>query len=67
MLDEVTEECGSWRPKRHMVDVTVQGLIQSEDELRHATKISIPRSAEYLEPPLRVSEVGHKSRAALSV
>src|ERR687889_450095 len=37
LLDEVAEERGAWR-KRHMVDVTVQGLVHSKDELRHATK-----------------------------
>src|SRR5512138_382988 len=34
LLDEVAEERGAWR-KRHMVDVTVQGLVHSEHELSH--------------------------------
>ena len=37
LLDEVAEERGAWR-KRHMVDVAVQRLVHSEDELRHAAK-----------------------------
>jgi hypothetical protein len=40
----VTKERGTCR-KLHVVDVAVQGLVQSEDELRHATK-SIPGSSE---------------------
>src|SRR5262249_52342909 len=43
--DEVPKEHGAWR-KFLVVDVPVQGLVQSEDELRHATKISIPGSSE---------------------
>src|SRR5512144_882480 len=42
LLDEVAEERGAWR-KRHMVDVTVQGLVHSEHELSHIT--SFPHAA----------------------
>ncbi len=35
-LDEMAEEDGPWR-KAHMVDVTVQRLVHSKDELRHAS------------------------------
>jgi hypothetical protein len=34
LLDEVAEERGAGR-KRHMVDVTVQGLVHSEYEFSH--------------------------------
>ena len=37
LLDEVTEKHGAWR-KRHVVDVAVQGLVHSKDELGHAAK-----------------------------
>ena len=37
MLYEVTKERGAW-PHFQVVDVAVQGLRQSEDELRHAAK-----------------------------
>ena len=37
LLDEVTEEHGVW-PHFLVVDVAVQGLVHSEDELRHAAK-----------------------------
>src|SRR4029453_12450878 len=36
LLDEVTEERGAWR-KRHVVDIAVQGLVHSEDELCHSS------------------------------
>ena len=38
VLYEVTKERGAWRPKFQVVDVAVQGLLQSEDEFRHACK-----------------------------
>jgi hypothetical protein len=37
VLYEVMKERGAW-PHFQMVDVAVQGLRQSEDELRHAAK-----------------------------
>jgi hypothetical protein len=37
LLDEVAEERGAWR-KRHMVDIAVQGLVHSKDDLCHAAK-----------------------------
>jgi len=37
LLNEVTKERGAWR-KRHVVDVAVQRLVHSKDELRHPTK-----------------------------
>jgi hypothetical protein len=37
LLDEVLEKRGVWR-KFLVVDIAVQRLVQSEDELRHATK-----------------------------
>ena len=39
LLDEVAEERRAWR-KRHMVDVTVQGLVHSEYEPSHTTSFS---------------------------
>jgi hypothetical protein len=38
LLNEVTKERGAWRWQRHVVDVAVQGLVHSKDELRHPTK-----------------------------
>src|SRR5919199_446899 len=40
LLDEVAEERGAWR-KRHMIDVAVQGLVHSEDELSHTHFLSL--------------------------
>jgi hypothetical protein len=34
LLNEVAEERGAW-PKRHVVDVAVQGLVHTEHELSH--------------------------------
>jgi hypothetical protein len=34
LLDKVAEERGAW-PKRHVIDVAVQGLVHSEHELSH--------------------------------
>ena len=68
MLYEVTKERGAW-PHFPVVDVAVQGLRQSEDELRHAAKsppkvfISNQASSEKLEATLRKSEIWHKLRA----
>src|SRR5262249_58032119 len=37
LLDEVTKERRAW-PEFQMVDVAIQGLVHSIDELRHGTK-----------------------------
>src|SRR5579884_4531094 len=37
LLDEVAEERGAWRPKPHMINVAVQGLVHSEHEFSHST------------------------------
>jgi hypothetical protein len=38
MLDEVTKEQGTWC-KLLVVDVAIQGLVQSEDKFRHAANL----------------------------
>jgi hypothetical protein len=53
LLDEVAEERGAW-PKRHMVDITVQGLVHSEHELGHTHFLSL-RGAPPFYVPLDVS------------
>src|SRR6202008_1247826 len=50
LFPEMTEERGAW-PKRHMVDVAVQGLVHSEHELGHPTTFSRavhPRGFDYV-------------------
>jgi hypothetical protein len=37
LLDEMTRERGTGWPHFHVVDVTIQGLLQTEDEFCHAT------------------------------
>jgi hypothetical protein len=54
----VTKERGTWR-KRLVVDVAIQGLVQSEDELRHATKFPSQVLQNSLSRRDRGSEVGH--------
>ena len=54
MLYEVTKEHGAW-PHFQVVDVAVQGLRQSEDELRHAAKSALKGVPSLAEPqPLAV-------------
>jgi hypothetical protein len=48
MIHEVTTERGPGRPYFHVVDVAVQGLLQTEDELRHTQNLQ-PRFLEWLE------------------
>src|SRR5262245_48521089 len=48
LLHEVTGERGTGWPNSHVVDVAVEGLVQSIHELCHATKPSIPGSSESL-------------------
>src|SRR5580704_4078860 len=38
-LDEVTEGRGRRRPKRHVVDVAIEGLVQSVDKFCHAANL----------------------------
>ena len=40
LLDEVAKKRRVWH-KRHMVDVTVQGLVHSEHELSHVHFLSL--------------------------
>src|SRR5208282_322857 len=46
LLDEVTRERGIGWPDFHVVDVAIQGLVQSIHELCHGYKISTPGSSE---------------------
>jgi len=45
LVDEVTEEHGIWR-KRLIVDIAIQRLIHSEDELRHVGFAFLPAGDE---------------------
>src|SRR5262245_49654242 len=54
LLDEVAEERGA-RPERHMVDVAVQRLVHSKNELGHC-KISVPGSSASFSSSRRTSE-----------
>src|SRR5215475_9735087 len=65
-LDEVTKERGTWR-KFLVVDIAVQGLVHSEDDLRHVAKspsqvLQNSLGRHYAEPRL-----GTKLRAASCV
>jgi len=58
VLYPVTKERGTWR-KFLVVDMAVEGLVHSEDELRHAAKSPYQVLQNSLSRRDRGSEVGH--------
>jgi hypothetical protein len=45
VLDEVPKDPRAWRPQCKVIDVSVQGLLHSKDELGHGAKS--PPQAEF--------------------